>query len=250
MRKKVILSVLAVTAVVSSFIVGVIAADSIQNITAQINYGMTMRVNNQEWHPTETDGTEIRPIVYNDRTYLPVRAICDKLGVAVDYDANTQTVLIGENTVQTAPAEQADTEEWTPYAPGMDLIYGLETTYVDEHSIDTLREELNYGSETYNSGSFVMKSSLNNSKSESLKIFELVTGRKYNIMKLSIYSTGTDRELTISNRDTGEVYKVINVEAGVPMNDIEVDINGAFAVNVVLGAGDSNSFIVGDMWFK
>ena len=42
--------------------------------------------------PTETDGSRLYPIVYKDRTYLPLRAIAEKAGVKVNWDESTQTI--------------------------------------------------------------------------------------------------------------------------------------------------------------
>ena len=103
--KKKLLSLLMVVCIFASFTVGVIAADSVQEISALINYNIKMKVDNQIWNPTEADGTAIRPITYGGRTYLPVRAVAEKLGIAIDWDNETQTVLIGEKDATPLTAE-------------------------------------------------------------------------------------------------------------------------------------------------
>ena len=58
--------------------------------------------------------TEDQPVVIDGRTFLPVRAIADGLGLDVQWDPATQTVIIGEGSgvpttppTQTPPAAQA-----------------------------------------------------------------------------------------------------------------------------------------------
>lgn len=44
----------------------------------------------------------VYPIVYNGTTYLPVRAISQSLGLFVDYDTTTKTVLLDDKPIQQA----------------------------------------------------------------------------------------------------------------------------------------------------
>jgi hypothetical protein len=67
------------------------------------------------------------PIVYNDRTYLPARAIAEALGITVGWDAETRTVILGEpaapveeEPVEEEPVEEEPIEE-EPIAPEAEL---------------------------------------------------------------------------------------------------------------------------------
>lgn len=55
------------------------------------------------------DGSKMVPLVYNDRTYLPVRAISNLLGVNVGWDGVNNTVLLSNNG-----AVPVDTTPTTP----------------------------------------------------------------------------------------------------------------------------------------
>ena len=46
--------------------------------------------------PKDVDGNVVEPFIYNGSTYLPVRAVGEALGKAVDWDGETSTVYIGD----------------------------------------------------------------------------------------------------------------------------------------------------------
>lgn len=64
-------------------------------ISAYKNTEMKITYNGKTQTFVDSVSGEIQtPIMYNDRTYLPVRAVAEMLGVNVDYDGNTQTVIL------------------------------------------------------------------------------------------------------------------------------------------------------------
>lgn len=75
--------------------VGAYAASNIQTIKAQLNHGLGFVVNGQAYQPTDAAGKKLDPIVYNNTTYLPVRALGEVLNVPVTYDSAGQKVVIG-----------------------------------------------------------------------------------------------------------------------------------------------------------
>lgn len=74
------------------------AASTIEQITAYINHSFKLTVDGEQ---TELpDGYEM--LVYENRTYVPVRAIGEMVGAGVDWDDQTKTVMI------TKPASQPE----------------------------------------------------------------------------------------------------------------------------------------------
>lgn len=61
---------------------------------------------NGEQQISYVNGKPVYAFIYNDTTYLPVRAVCDMVGVPVDWDAKTKTVVLGTkpSTNTTSPA--------------------------------------------------------------------------------------------------------------------------------------------------
>ncbi len=82
--------------------------------TAYINKSLKMTVNDNFFFPKESDGTPLYPITYNDSTYLPARALAECLGAEVDWDSQSNTVIIksgGEMKMENATGIYPDTLE-------------------------------------------------------------------------------------------------------------------------------------------
>ena len=67
---------------------------NIKQVTVNINYDMKMKLNGKDFSPVDTDGTELKPLILNKRSYIPVRAICKALNIEIDWDDDTKTILI------------------------------------------------------------------------------------------------------------------------------------------------------------
>ncbi len=78
--------------------IGVLAASLDVPVSALLMGSIKMKLNGKDFNPKDTDGTYVQPIMYNGRTYLPVRSLADGLKVPVDWDKNTKTVWIGGRT--------------------------------------------------------------------------------------------------------------------------------------------------------
>ena len=83
------------------FIAGVLATSLIgaglltleaQQVTRQISFGVNLNVDGQLLQLPQED----RPFIMDGRTFLPVRAIAEALGTAVDWNGQTATVYIGQ----------------------------------------------------------------------------------------------------------------------------------------------------------
>jgi hypothetical protein len=113
---------LLATVMLFAFTAGVVAAPAVQTITASLANDFKFTLNGEAWTPKDADGSTMAPIVYNDRTYLPARAIAEALGITVGWDAETRTVILGEPAapVEEEPVEEEPIEE-EPIAPEAEL---------------------------------------------------------------------------------------------------------------------------------
>jgi N-acetylmuramoyl-L-alanine amidase len=57
--------------------------------------------------------TEKKPFIRNGRTYLPLRIVAEHLGCNIDFNQNTYTVLLTEETVEEVPEEFTYTPKYT-----------------------------------------------------------------------------------------------------------------------------------------
>lgn len=85
----IVFTVLVVTLAVPAF-----AALTAKDI--QVYTGLDIYVDGVEMKPTDANGNPVEVFAYNGTTYVPLRAVSQSLGKAVNYDGGTQTVYIGE----------------------------------------------------------------------------------------------------------------------------------------------------------
>lgn len=91
MRRSTVMIVIAVLLVVSSIALGAV---NVQKIEAYLANDMSFRMDGQAWRPADTDGTPLTPIIYRSRSYVPVRALLEEKGVAVNFDDATRTIIL------------------------------------------------------------------------------------------------------------------------------------------------------------
>ena len=95
MKKRLISIVCLVAVMVSSFCVGLYAAGGKEEVKAWLRHDLNVEYNGVQQKMRDATGATVLPLTYNDSTYLPVRAISNLLGVHVDWDGDTNTVLLG-----------------------------------------------------------------------------------------------------------------------------------------------------------
>lgn len=81
---------------VLSFTMGAYAASNLENIQAYLNKGVTIKYNNVEQTMTDSNGKRVYPITFKGTTYLPVRAVSNMMGIDVTWDADNNTVALGQ----------------------------------------------------------------------------------------------------------------------------------------------------------
>lgn len=75
---------------------GALAASSLEEIKAYLNGEIKFKVNGADWRPSDEKGNEMMPITYNGNTYVPLRSVSTALNTPIDYDGESQTVVLGE----------------------------------------------------------------------------------------------------------------------------------------------------------
>lgn len=75
--------------------------------TVDVVTGVKVYVNDLLVDPKNVNGESVEVLAYNGTTYLPIRAVGNALGLAVQYDAATQSAYLGQHKSQ-APAFYLD----------------------------------------------------------------------------------------------------------------------------------------------
>lgn len=79
------------------------ATPQIYKITAYINGELKITYNGERFQPKDESGTLLKPIVYQNRTYLPVRAVAELTGLSIDYDKKSNTIVIRDDLTGAIP---------------------------------------------------------------------------------------------------------------------------------------------------
>jgi len=90
-----------------------IAQPTTESVTAILDRSININWNNEAFVPQEADGSRVYPLLYNGRTFLPARALLEKAGYTVGYDAATKSILLNGPTA-TFPADSGTRQIATP----------------------------------------------------------------------------------------------------------------------------------------
>ncbi len=189
-------------------VAGVIAAENDLNIKAVLSNSIKLKLNGQDWTPQDpATGTYYKPIVYNGRSYLPVRAVVEAVGLPVDYDSAANTIWIGgKNDVLTIN----DTAHYEDY-------YGTILT-TDTAKLATPDAAYRWG--------------VTNDKDLNMQYFTfyLKPGEKYQKFRASFFVDGSSKADLVMNirKDTydGQVIKSLTLKPGETIKDVDVEIGG------------------------
>ncbi|MDP4183446.1 MAG: hypothetical protein Q8942_20450 [Bacillota bacterium] len=189
--------------------IGVIAVSSDINITAVLSSSIKLKLNGKDWTPKDSaSGEYFKPISYNGRTYLPLRAVVeDAAKMPVDYDAATKTIWIGGKTEVAKVSESAYYEDY----------YGTIVT-TDTAKLTTPAGAYKWG--------------ITNDKDAEMESFTCYVkpNGNYKHFRTSIFLDSSAKDsLTINFRkDTynGDVIKSVIVKPGETLEDIDIDIGG------------------------
>ncbi len=108
----------------------VFADNNLEDVSAYVNYGITIRYNGDAQTMYDANGGRVYPLTYNGSTYLPVRAVSAMLSVPVRWDGENNTVWLGEGesvaaaNVAEKPELMANLEDVSAF-----LNYGITIRY-------------------------------------------------------------------------------------------------------------------------
>lgn len=215
MKKKTI-AALTAFAVLGGMGTGVYAGANLQEIKAYLNPGIKFKVDGQPVQIKNNSGAVVAPISYNNTTYLPVRGVSDLLGVTVNFDAASNTILLGEQT------------------EGISIAAGFDSSYHTKDPDKTVYKDKDYKDVHFDNGNGTRGSS-----------FMLYPDKKYQKLYIQVAAIGDDIEdFTIQDSDTDTVLKKQNITAQEGLITIEVNIAGVSKLYVRGEVKDGSSMFI------
>lgn len=215
MKGKKALMTLAITlALVCGMAIGASAADTLKEISAYLNYGITIKYNGEAQDLTDAAGNRVYPITYNGTTYLPVRAVSNLLGIGVDWDGATQTVLLGEKADGTDLIDNF--KPYNSYTTDIDYRGSLDPEFIQSSE----KQTTTIGGNTVSHWFAVRLDYLDDDAPECS--FNL--GGKYDTLTFQTYA---DKDMTlIVTGDNDSVLGQFSLKGGQVPQSLTIDLHG------------------------
>lgn len=206
--KKILAALCAVALMVGCMAIGAGAATSSQTIQALLSFGTPIKYNGQVQTLKDANGKQVFPILYEGTTYLPVRAVCGMVGVAVDYDTATGTVILGE-------------KDQTPVTS--DMFKGdFATIYTSDKGYTTV------DGLAYDSGILFKKINTAN------RVGNITLNGKWSVLHCLLKNTGASKvEVKILDSDTNNVIKEVTLMADSEAQSLDLDVSGVQNLRII-----------------
>ena len=212
--KKALMTLAITLALVCGMAIGASAADTLKEISAYLNYGITIKYNGEAQDLTDAAGNRVYPITYNGTTYLPVRAVSNLLGIGVDWDGATQTVLLGEKADGTDLIDNF--KPYNSYTTDIDYRGSLDPEFIQSSE----KQTTTIGGNTVSHWFAVRLDYLDDDAPECS--FNL--GGKYDTLTFQTYA---DKDMTlIVTGDNGSVLGQLTLKGGQVPQSLTIDLHG------------------------
>ncbi|CAM3283533.1 stalk domain-containing protein [Paenibacillus taichungensis] len=198
MKKKFIIALSSFT-LLGGMAIGAGAAPILEKITANLNWGINYSISGKTWSPVDQNGKKLAAITYNNTTYLPVRSVGEALGVAVDYNNSSQTLMLGEKT-DTTPITSEKIE-------------------VKHDSFVTKDKQFTVQDKDYQSGVVIKEVFLSQE-------FTLIPEGKYQTIELSVFPVKMNNTVSLKVFDGDTLLKEFEINASSGKQTASFDIGG------------------------
>lgn len=249
------------TALILATAGAIATASGLVEIPVWVNNSIAIKVQNKNFKAKEEDGTVLAPLTYNDRTYLPVRAISEALGAYVDYEADTQTVIIATATPKPTPTPK-------PTAAPKPTPTPLPTAMPEKDAVE-LEKEMHKSNTDYwayitnnaylkNSADekfdFALKTqmSINETNLKKLKSSpaKINTNSKYATVSCKMISPGGNATVAFRSADTKEYFGKYYLSSQSVTEVNNLPIFNCKNLNIYVLDGAASSVIIGDITFR
>ncbi|MFD0714202.1 stalk domain-containing protein [Paenibacillus sp. GCM10027626] len=220
--KKRLVVIVSAAALSVGLVAGAAAGPTLEKITASLNWGLKFKVDGKDWNAQDAKGTKLAPITYNNTTYLPVRAVSELVGTAVDYNSAAQTITIGEKT-SSVPI----TKEKIDTGLSSQVMSTVDKQFTMQNGVD------------YKSGVVV------NNINAAQKGFKLQPGGKYQKLELQFFGMEFEQEVEIKIFNADNVLlKMETLTVDKKNATVDLDIGALKEVKVELKGTPGGSGVV------
>ena len=230
MKKKIVAIILTLVCL-SSMVIGAVAASNSQTISALLSFDTKITFNGETQVFKNANGDVVYPINYQGTNYLPVRAVAELLGVAVDWDGATRTVILGERDKTLIS----------------DKIWKTDSSLFLDVKTTSNSNELTFNGETYNYGVAVAVAEFCRGLISQAGYLQL--DGKYTTLHVKAISNNKESS-TLRFLDKDEtVLQEISLGDGV-MKDVEINVAGLEKVFIHYGGDNYTNAMITDMYLK
>ena len=228
--RKTFITLAIALALVCGMVIGANAADTLKEISAYLNYGITVKYNGEVQNLTDAGGNRVYPISYNGTTYLPVRAVSNMLGIDVDWDGATQTVLLGK-----AEAAVNLMETYKPYTKYQSVSRVISDWHDGPIFYQKSTTPENIGGETASSWLNLYNPKNNWVEDSNTLLCSFNIGGKYKTLTFKAY-TNEDATLTVKG-DNDSLLGEFKLTAGQTPQTFTVDLLNTTQLTFLLNNG-------------
>ncbi len=191
-------------------------------------------INGDELTSKSSDGKTLEPFIYNDSTYLPIRAIAEAIGRDVSWDPSTSTVYIEGNDDREYSEESNDDREYSEeeyeQEYGEDYSPAQTTGYLSPYQGNYQEETITLGGKKYHNSIRLDNGSayynLEQKYSAMNFTYAPIDGTGDDEIESDIYFYGDGRLLDTFNIKYGQYPKEYSINvAGVSQLEIKKESN-------------------------
>ena len=216
----------------------IVFSNSITSITAQINPAINYTLDGEKFVPRDMDGSVMDTIIYNGRSYVPLRAIAEAMDIAVDWEGSTSTIILGEKEGKGQSLFSMNFK-----TTGSALVDVQKTTESKFLTFTAGAQNV-----AFEEGIFIENTSSSTSASASI-IFN--TNKKYQKLYLKTFihkDTDSNVEIEIFGDNDVRIYS--DTIAFGDINELVVDVGGQDSIEIVFKTNSGHTFSIVDSYFR
>lgn len=216
----------------------IVFSNSITSITAQINPAINYTLDGEKFVPRDMDGSVMDTIIYNGRSYVPLRAIAEAMDIAVDWEGSTSTIILGEKEGKGQSLFSMNFK--TTGSGNVDIQKTTESKF--------LTFTAGAQNVAFEEGIFIENTSSSTSASASITFN---TNKKYQKLYLKTFihkDTDSNVEIEIFGDNDVRIYS--DTIAFGDINELVVDVGGQDSIEIVFKTNSGHTFSIVDSYFR